>query len=48
MRNYSLLVSGLVICMSLSGAKYQGRNESFWEHQGETTVVWGYNTPEFV
>lgn len=31
-----------------SGAKYQGRNESFWEHQGEARVVWGYNTPEFV
>ncbi|QYJ78956.1 MliC family protein [Shewanella acanthi] len=25
-----------------SGAKYQGRNESFWEHQGEAKIVWGY------
>jgi uncharacterized protein len=25
-----------------SGSKYQGRNESLWEHQGEATVVWGY------
>ncbi|MFO1394041.1 MAG: MliC family protein [Steroidobacteraceae bacterium] len=25
-----------------SGARYQGRNESFWEHQGVATVVWGY------
>ncbi|WP_457438609.1 MliC family protein [Pseudomonas sp. TE3786] len=25
-----------------SGSKYQGRNESFREHQGEATVVWGY------
>ena len=25
-----------------SGSKYQGRNESFWEHQGEATIVWGY------
>lgn len=29
-----------------SGAKYQGRNESLWEHQGEAKVVWGYDTPE--
>lgn len=29
-----------------SGSKYQGRNESFWEHQGEATVVWGYEAPE--
>ena len=29
-----------------SGTRYQGRNESFWEHQGEATVVWGYGTPE--
>lgn len=24
-----------------SGARYQGRNESFWEHQGEARVTWG-------
>lgn len=29
-----------------SGARYQGQNESFWEHQGEATVVWGYEAPE--
>ncbi|WP_200477407.1 MliC family protein [Azospirillum brasilense] len=29
-----------------SGARYQGRNESFWEHQGEARVTWGYGTPE--
>jgi uncharacterized protein len=29
-----------------SGAKYQGRNESFWEHQGEARVSWGYGAPE--
>lgn len=29
-----------------SGAKYQGGNESLWEHQGEAKVVWGYDTPE--
>lgn len=29
-----------------SGTRYQGRNESFWEHQGEATVVWGYGTKE--
>lgn len=31
-----------------SGSKYEGRNESFWEHQGEARVIWGYDTPEFV
>jgi uncharacterized protein len=29
-----------------SGTRYQGRNETFWEHQGEATIVWGYDTPE--
>jgi len=29
-----------------SGARYQGRNESFWEHHGEATVTWGYDGPE--
>lgn len=30
---------------SASGTRYQGRNESFWEHQGEATVTWGYGAP---
>lgn len=29
---------------SASGAKYQSRNESFWEHQGEATIIWGRGT----
>ncbi len=29
-----------------SGAKYQGQNESFWEHDGEARVTWGYEAPE--
>lgn len=29
-----------------SGAKYVGRNEWLWEHQGEATVVWGYGSLE--
>ncbi|HQR20914.1 MAG TPA: MliC family protein [Burkholderiaceae bacterium] len=32
--------------VAASGAKYQGRNESFWEHQGVATIVWGYGAPE--
>jgi uncharacterized protein len=28
-----------------SGVRYVGRNESLWEHQGEATVVWGYQAP---
>lgn len=40
-------VSLMYLQPSGSGTKYQGRNESFWEHQGEATVTWGYDTPEF-
>ena len=29
-----------------SGARYQGRNESLWEHQGEATVIWGHGAGE--
>jgi len=25
---------------------YEGRNEMFWEHQGEARIVWGYQAPE--
>ena len=28
-----------------SGAKYAGGDESFWEHQGEAMVVWGFEAP---
>ncbi|MBU2869866.1 MliC family protein [Colwellia sp. E2M01] len=31
---------------SASGSKYQGRNETFWEHQGEAMVTWGYKAPK--
>lgn len=31
---------------SASGTRYQGRNETFWEHQGEAKVTWGYEAPE--
>jgi len=39
-------VSLMYLEPSASGARYQGRNESFWEHQGEATIVWGYGSPE--
>jgi uncharacterized protein len=39
-------VSLMYVQPSASGAKYQGRNESFWEHQGEATITWGYEAPE--
>ncbi len=29
-----------------SGARYAGRNETYWEHQGEATITWGYQAPE--
>lgn len=38
-------VSFMTRAPAASGAKYAGRNESFWEHQGEATVVWGYEAP---
>jgi uncharacterized protein len=38
-------VSLMYLEPSASGSKYQGRNESFWEHQGEATIVWGYGSP---
>ena len=32
--------------ISASGAKYEGQNNLFWEHQGEATIRWGYGAPE--
>jgi uncharacterized protein len=37
-------VSLMFLQPSASGAKYQGRNESLWEHQGEAMISWGYNS----
>lgn len=34
--------------ISASGARYQGRNESFWEHQGVATVIWGNSAKEMI
>jgi uncharacterized protein len=39
-------VSLMYLAPSASGARYQGRNESFWEHQGEATIGWGYGSPK--
>jgi uncharacterized protein len=39
-------VSLMYLQPSASGAKYQGRNESFWDHHGEATLTWGYDAPE--
>jgi uncharacterized protein len=41
-------VSLMYLQPSGSGSKYQGRNESFWEHQGEAKIVWGYGSPEMI
>ena len=38
-------VALMVLQPSASGAKYQGRNETFWEHHGEATITWGYGAP---
>lgn len=39
-------VSLMYLQPSGSGTKYQGRNEMFWEHQGEAVIQWGYGAPE--
>jgi uncharacterized protein len=36
----------MYVAPSGSGARYEGRNESFWEHQGEVTLTWGYGSPQ--
>jgi uncharacterized protein len=39
-------VSLMFLQPSASGSRYQGRNESFWEHHGEARVTWGHGAPE--
>jgi uncharacterized protein len=39
-------VSLMYVQPSGSGTRYQGRNESYWEHQGEAVITWGYGAPE--
>ena len=39
-------VSLMYLQPSGSGTKYQGRNETFWEHQGEASITWGYGAPQ--
>jgi uncharacterized protein len=39
-------VSLMYVQPSGSGARYRGRNESLWEHQGEALITWGYGAPE--
>lgn len=41
-------VSLMFLQPSGSGSKYRGRNETFWEHQGEAAVTWGYEAPEMI
>ena len=38
-------VSLMYLQPSGSGTRYQGRNETFWEHQGEASITWGYGAP---
>ena len=39
-------VSLMYLQPSGSGTKYQGRNETYWEHQGEASITWGYGAPQ--
>jgi uncharacterized protein len=41
-------VSLMVQQPAASGARYAGRNESLWEHQGEATIQWGYAAAEML
>jgi hypothetical protein len=36
----------MVMQPAASGARYQGRNESLWEHRGEARITWGFGAPE--
>ena len=39
-------ISLMFLQPSGSGARYQGRNETFWEHHGEALINWGYDSPQ--
>ena len=39
-------VSLMYLQPGASGARYQGRNETLREHQGDTWITWGYDAPE--
>jgi hypothetical protein len=39
-------VSLMYLQPSASGSRYQGRNEVLWEHHGEATITWGFDSPE--
>ena len=39
-------VSLMYLQPSGSGSKYQGRNETLWEHHGEALIIWGAEAPE--
>jgi uncharacterized protein len=39
-------VSLMYMQPSGSGTKYQGRNETYWEHQGKASITWGYGVPQ--
>lgn len=36
----------MVLQPSASGSKYQGRNETFWEHHGEAMLTWGFEAAQ--
>lgn len=38
--------SFMIVQPSGSGTRYMGRNETFWEHQGEALITWGYGQKE--
>lgn len=38
--------SFMIVQHSGSGSRYMGRNETFWERQGEAMITWGYGQTE--
>lgn len=43
---YGDSVSLMYVQPNDSGTQYQGRNESFWQHQGEALISWGFNSDQ--
>jgi len=39
-------VAVMIVQPSGSGAKYEGRDESFWEHHHEAAIRWGFGAAE--
>ncbi len=41
-------VALMYVQTSGSGTRYQGKDKTFWEHQGEATITWGDDMPKML